>query len=162
MLINIACCTMVCWGLFVQQQLRLAKKPLPPIPSLELRLVPSNLAHQFVRVEMFTAGLKVAEAKSGADSEPAVTFRAELADARAQIDRLERVIESSGDVVLRANSDAMIADRLRYYRDGLSMTPMQLLERNDRMREVTNRKIAEIKSTYQEKVDRKIVEYRKN
>ena len=135
MVINLACCTMVCWGLFVQMHIRVAKKPLPPIPSIGLTTVPGALGYQFVRVEMFAASLMWAEAKSGVDSELAVTYRAELADARARIDRLQRVIDASGDDALRAEADRRIAQCLREYREGLTMTPMERYERVKRMQE---------------------------
>ena len=159
MVINLACCTMVCWGLFVQMHIRVAKKPLPPIPSIGLTTVPGALGYQFVRVEMFAASLMWAEAKSGVDSELAVAYRAELADARVRIDRLQRVIDASGDADLRAEAERRIARCLSEYREGLTMTPMQRYERAKRMQEETDRNIAERKRTHKERTERRIQEY---
>ena len=64
MMINIACFTLIFSGLLAPEQSRRARKPLPPIPSIGLRLVPVTLGYQFVQVEITSAALKRAEAKS--------------------------------------------------------------------------------------------------
>jgi len=150
---------LIFFGVLVPELARINKKPLPPIPTLGLTLVPVTLGYQFVRVEMFTSALKSAVEKSGPDCELAVSYRAELTDARARIDRLQRIIDASGDAVLRTESERRIAQCLSEYREGLTMTPMQRYERAKRMHEETDRKITELNRTQKEKTEQRIKEY---
>lgn len=155
MLVNLAFCTLVCWGLSVQQP-DFAKNLKPFIPPTGLAIVPSELASENLRSEIIAYGLRWAVAKSGADSEMAVTYRSKLVEVRTRIDRLSSILAASGDEALRAEADKLTEKRLREFREG----PLQRLEHVRRLLDEADRQSAEREKTYKRRVDQLKEEYR--
>jgi len=135
------------------------ERALPGIPSLALRLAPAKLAAETVNAEMLSSRYTRAVEKFGADSELAKTCAEDLARTRACIDRYEGIIERSGDDTLREKADAMIVERLRNYREGLTMTTPELSARAKRDQEAVDRKCEEIFRSQPERLNQLLAEY---
>ena len=156
------CCSAIFMGSFQIPDVPKAKtagRALPGIPSLKYALIPVHLASAIVREEMLADHLVQAEQKYGINSALAVRTREELVATRVRIERLQLEIERSGDDAQRAKAEAMIEERLRHYREGLTMTPLQLLERAKRDQEATDRKIEEIFRSQPERLNQLLAEY---
>ena len=156
------CCSAIFMGSFQIPNVPKAKtagRPLPGIPSLEYAMVPVHLASAIVREEMLADHLRQAELKFGLDSALAVRKRGELKDTRIRIERLRLEIERSGDVALREKADAMIVERLRHYREGLTMTTPELFARAKRDQEAVDRLREELERSRPERLNQLLAEY---
>ena len=162
MLLQIAFCIAMMSGSFTApapQKPFAAKKASPSIPVRGLGIAPIKLAAETVNAEMLRSHHTRAVERFGADSELAKTLGSELVRTRASIDRYARLIESSGDVALREKANVMIDERLRHYREGLTMTPIQLLERAKRDQEEVDRQREERKLAQPERLNQLLAEY---
>ena len=156
------CCSAIFMGSFQIPNVpkaKTAERALPGIPSLALRLAPAKLAAETVNAEMLSSHYTRAVEKFGADSELAKTYADDLVRTQARIDRYEGIIERSGDVALREKADAMIVEQLRHYREGLTMTPKQQLERAKRDQEAVDRLREELDRSQPERLNQLLAEY---
>ncbi len=147
MLTNIGWIAVFALGLFsAQSQPKWPpqRQPLPVVPEIGFSLVPIQIAHANVKVEIFLAGLTLAEKKFGERSAIANGRRVELEDARNEVAALQRVLDGTLNPDLQADAERRTRKALRHYREGLTMTDQELEARAKREHEEHTRYLADM------------------
>ena len=147
MLANIGLIAVCALGLIPAQSLPKPvpqRQPLPPVPEIGFSLVPVQIAHAHVKVEILLAGLTRAEKKYGEKSATANVRRVELEDARNEVAALQSELDNTSDRKLQADAERRTRKALQRYRDGLTMTVQELEARAKREQEEHIRFLADV------------------
>ena len=123
--------------------------PVRPL-DLETALLPKQLAHSRVFVEIISSNLSQSVARSGENSAAANVWRKKLIAATADVENFERAVDDSTDPQLRAVAERECEKAMSRHREELTMTEKELEARRKFEREEHERSMAELDKLHAE------------
>lgn len=118
--------------------------------DLETTLLPKQLAHSRVIVEIINSYLLKSVAKSGENSVSSNVWRTKLIAATANVESFERAVDDSTDPMLRAEAERECEKAMARHREELTMTKPELEARRKLENEERERTMAELTKRHAE------------